>query len=144
MDDVPAATIKKVQTLAQIAADLRLGKDFNITRLTILKSLCADPDAAAQFAFHIAKTTQQSMKRPRIASSKKQHQYQLLAAKAVRRITAYLKKPTKEADMGLRESLSEIRSVQDRYEHQRWGRVRIIESMELLRIETALECVLHP
>ena len=50
----------------------------------------------------------------------------------------------KEADMGLRESLSEIRSVQDRYEHQRWGQVRIIESMELLRIETALKCVLHP
>ena len=40
-------------------------------------------------------------------------------------------------------SVPEIRSVQDRYEHQRWGPVRIIESLELLRIETALECVLH-
>ena len=98
MNDVPAATIKKIQTLAQIAADLRQGKDFNITRLTILKSLCADPDAAAQFALHIAKKTHQSMKRPSSASSKKQHQYQLLAAKAVRQMTAYLKNSTKEAE----------------------------------------------
>jgi hypothetical protein len=144
MNDVPAATIKKIQTLAQIAADLRQGKDFNITRLTILKSLCADPDAAAQFALHVAKKTHQSMKRPGSASSKKQQQYQLLAAKAVRQMTAYLKNSTKEAERALRDTLSEVRSIQDRYEHQRWGPVRIIESMELLRTETALECVLHP
>ena len=56
MNEVPAATIKKIETLVQIAADLRQGKDFNITRLTILKTLCAEPDAASQFAFHIAKT----------------------------------------------------------------------------------------
>jgi hypothetical protein len=144
MNDIPAATIKKIQTLAQIAADLRQGKDFNITRLTILKSLCADPHAAAQFTLYIAKKTHQSMKRPGSASTKKQHRYQLLAGKAVRRMTAYLKNPTKEAETALRQTLSEVRSVQDRYEHQRWGPVRIIESMELLRIETALECVLHP
>ena len=144
MNDVPAATIEKIQTLAQIAADLRQGKDFNITRLTMLKSLCSDPDAAAQFALCIARKTQQRMKRPGRSQSKKQQRYHRLVSLALRRLTAYFKNPAEEADTDLHESLSEIRSVQDRYEHQRWGLVRIIESMELLVIETALQCVLHP
>jgi hypothetical protein len=64
MNEAPPNIAKKIQTLAQIAADLRQGKDFNITRLTMLKSLCSDPDAAAQFAFYLAKKTQQALKCP--------------------------------------------------------------------------------
>jgi hypothetical protein len=144
MNEVPPKTLKKLQTLAQIATDLRQGKDFNITRLTMLKSLCSDQDAAAQFALYIAKKTEQAMKCPGRSGSKKQQRYQQLVSRAVRRMTAYLKAPTEEADTDLHELLSEVRSVQDRYEHQRWGPVRIIESMELLVVETALQCVLHP
>ena len=143
MKEVPPKTLKKIQTLAQIAVDLRQGKDFNITRLTMLKSLYSDPDAA-QFALYIAKKTQQAMKRPGRSRSRKQQRYQRLVGKAVCGMTSYLKKPTDEEKSSLHELLSEIRSVQDRYEHQRWGLVRIIESRELLVVETALECVLHP
>jgi len=144
MNEAPPNIAKKIQTLAYIAADLRSGKDFNITRLTMLKSLCSDPDAAAQFALYIANKTQQAMKCPGRRPSKEQQRYHRRFSKAVRRMAAYLKNPTEEADTDLHELLSEIRSVQDRYEHQRWGPVRIIESMELLVVETALECVLHP
>ena len=119
MNEVPRKTVEKLGTLAQIAADLRRGEDFNITRLTMLKSLCGNPNAAAQFALYIAKKTQQRMKRPGRSRSKKQQRYQRLAGKAVRRMTAYLKNPTEQADTDLSESLSEIRSVQDRYERQR-------------------------
>ena len=62
----------------------------------------------------------------------------------MRGLTGFLKKRTKPAESALHDLLSEIRSAQGRYEHQRWGRVRIIESMELLVVETAFECVLHP
>ena len=55
MKEVPPKTLEKLQTLTQIATDLRRGKDFNITRLTMMKSLCSDPDAAAQFALCLAK-----------------------------------------------------------------------------------------
>ncbi len=44
----------KIRRLAKVAAELREGDHFNITRLTTLKSLCEDAKAAAQFAFHIA------------------------------------------------------------------------------------------
>ena len=144
MNEVPPKTLKKVQTLTEIAADLRQGKDFNITRLTTLKNLCSDPEAAAQFALYIAKKTQQAMKRPGRSPSRTQQRYQRLVSKAVRGITNYLKSATEKPEESLYELLSDIRGVQDRYEHQRYGAVRIIESRELLVVETALECVLHP
>ena len=144
MNEATPNIAKKIQTLAHIAADLRQGKDFNITRLTILKSLCSDPDAAAQFALYLAKKTQQAMKRPGRSPSKTRQRYQRLVSEAVRGMASYLKSATEEVEESLYELLSEIRSVQDRYEHQRWGAVRIIESRELLVVETALECVVHP
>ena len=147
MNEIPPKTLKKIQTLAQIAADLRQGEDFNITRLTVLKSLCSDPEAAAQFALYIAKKTQQAMKspkRPGRSPSKTQQRYQRLVGSAVRRMRKHLKARTTGTKSSLDDVHSEIRSVQDQYENQRWGPVRIIESMELLVVETALECVLRP
>ena len=144
MNEVPVATVRKIQTLAQIAADLRRGKDFNITRLTLLKSLCSDPEAAAQFALFIAKKTQQAMKRPGRSPSKKKQRYQRLVGSAVHRMTRHQREETTETRSSLDDVYSQIRSVQDRYEHQRWGAVRIIESRELLVVETALECILYP
>lgn len=55
MNEVPAKITKKIQTLDQIVADLRQGEHFRITRLTMLKSLFSDPQAAAKFALYIAK-----------------------------------------------------------------------------------------
>lgn len=52
---------KKIATLAQIAQELHQGKNFNLTRLTSLKSLCADPKAAGQFCFYLAQLTQQKL-----------------------------------------------------------------------------------
>jgi hypothetical protein len=143
MSEAPAKTIKKIETLVQIAADLRNGEHFNITRLTLLKSLCSDADDAADFALYIAKKTQQAMK-PKPKPSKTQKRYQRLVGKAVREMKAYLKSPTEEAKAGLRDLRTEIYGVQDQFEHQRWASVRIIESMELLTVETALACLLQP
>ena len=43
MSDVAPATIKKIRSLIQIATDLRPGKHFSLTRLTMPKSLCSNP-----------------------------------------------------------------------------------------------------
>jgi hypothetical protein len=144
MNEVPAKTLKKVQTLTEIAADLHQGKDYNITRLTMLKSLCSDPDAAAQFALYIAKKAQQAMKRPGRSPSKTKQRYQRLVGSGVRRMTKHIKEGTTETQSSLDDVHSEIQGVQDQYENQRWGSVRIIKSRELLVVETALECVLRP
>ena len=144
MNEVPTTTLKRLRTLTQIAADLRQGKDYNITRLTMLKSLCSDQNAAAQFALYIAKKTQQAMKRPGRSESKTKQRYLRLVGSAVRRMTKHLKEGTTETKSSLDDVHSEIQSVQNKYECQRWGAVRIIKSMELLVVETALECVLYP
>jgi hypothetical protein len=49
--------VRKIQTLAEIAAELRQGKSFKVTRLTLLKNLCDRPEDAAKFAVHLAKRT---------------------------------------------------------------------------------------
>src|SRR5215212_12133585 len=51
----PRAVLSRVRKLAQIARDLSEGANFSITRLTILKSLCEDPEVAAHFAVFLAR-----------------------------------------------------------------------------------------
>lgn len=51
----------RVHKLAQMAADLRQGASFNITRLTTVKRLCADSAAAARFALYLAERTRERM-----------------------------------------------------------------------------------
>ncbi len=143
---LPAIT-KKIQTLAQITADLHKGKDFSITRLTVLKSLCADPDAAAKFALHIATLTQKKMasrRRPGPAKPTKNGLYKKIVAGAVRGMTEYVKRRSTKTEEALYELLSQAKDAQNEYDRQHWGPVRIIHSMDLLVVETALECVLRP
>ena len=99
MSDVSPAAVKKIQTLVQIAEDLRHGKHFEITRLTMLKSFCSDPVAGAKFALHLAKKTQHSMKArgcPRYTEPAAWQQYRRLVGKAVRGMAGYLKRRTRK------------------------------------------------
>lgn len=147
MSNTPPAVVKKIHTLVQIADDLRHGKDFSITRLTLLKSLCSDPEDAAQFALYLSKKTQQAMKahrRPSHLKAAAWQRYQQLADKGVRAISVHLKDRTRQREDRLHELLQELRDEQNEFEHQRWVTVRIIHSMELLVVETALECCVSP
>ena len=65
------ATLKEMvavlRALEQILADLRQGKSYQITRLTRLKRLCAESEAATQFAAFVAQRSLQRLverKRP--------------------------------------------------------------------------------
>ena len=147
MNEVPGKITKKIQTLDQIAADLRQGEHFRITRLTMLKSLCGDADNTAAFALYIAKKTQQAMKTrscPDHVEAESWRRRQRLAARAVRGMAKHLKEATTKTKSSLDDLLSEIRGVQNQHKHQQWGPVRIIKSRELLVVEMALECVLQP
>ncbi len=147
MNEVSPKIVKKIRTLAQIAAELHQGKDFNITRLTLLKGFCSDPEAAAQFALQIAKLTKKKMKEgdcPSHITPENWGRYQRLAAQAVRGMTKHLKETTPEQESSLHKLLHVIRNVQGEFERQKWRLVRRIHSRELRTIETALECVLRP
>jgi len=48
------ATASRIGKLAEIAQELREGERFEITRLTRIKALCEEPQAAADFTIYIA------------------------------------------------------------------------------------------
>lgn len=144
MREISPKVLQKIETLAQIAAELRQGERFKVTRLTLLKGLCDDPQAAAQFALYLAKKTRQRMKSSAHRSTRKDQQFYRLVNKGIRELAAYLRNPTDEQRRTLRQAHTEAQNAQNRFERQRWGSVRIVESRELLIVETALECVLRP
>ncbi|MCA1837760.1 MAG: hypothetical protein LC674_03050, partial [Actinobacteria bacterium] len=45
----PAAITAKIRKLVQLTRALERGEDFMVTRLTTIKSLCTDEQAATQF-----------------------------------------------------------------------------------------------
>ncbi|MBI4784015.1 MAG: hypothetical protein HY785_22250 [Oscillatoriophycideae cyanobacterium NC_groundwater_1537_Pr4_S-0.65um_50_18] len=138
---------KKISTLAQIAQELRQGKDFNITRLTSLKSLCADPQAAGQFCLHLAQLTQQNLQdqeKPDHLEEGTWLNCKNLINEAVSEMEMYLAEPTKEKENLLQNLLSRVKEVNNQYKNQNWGLVRIIQSTEVLLIEKALYGVLRP
>jgi hypothetical protein len=146
MEKPSPTVLKKIQALAQIAAGLRQGKDYNITRLTLIKSLCSDPDAAAKFALFIAKLAQRRFKArpPSDTKPTARQQYTQLIGHAILAMSRYLKSPTKKTKDNLLELCRRAKEAQSRVEHQQWGDVRIIECWELLIVETAMECLLNP
>jgi hypothetical protein len=92
-------TVAKIRTLAQIAEELRGGAVFSITRLTTVKSLCEDPEAAARFVVHLAVLTQAKMSRrdcPDRLDSVQWTHFQELAANAIReKVTLRSGRPTR-------------------------------------------------
>jgi hypothetical protein len=128
MEQPSPAVVKKIQSLGKIAADLRQGQHFNITKLTIIKSLCSDPDAAAKFAAYIAKLAQRQFKARRSGDTKSRtQQYGQLIAAAIPAMARYLKSPTEAAKSKLWGLYDRAKETQNRVEHQQWADVRIIE-----------------
>ncbi len=141
-NSVPNATTK-IRRLAQIAADLRVGHTFPITRLTTIKSLCTDPDAAARFSHHIAKLTACKMEHQQEPTPPHWTAYIELVTEAITHMERYLQNPTTDIDP-LRNVLVSLQQVQNTYKNITWGPVRIIESRDVLVVEDAVQCLLKP
>src|SRR5882724_12525063 len=89
--------VPKIRQLATMAAELREGASFNITRLTTLKSLCEDSTAAARFAVHLAQLTYRRMQEkpcPSHLDPEKWEYYKQVVNEAIRQMQRYLEKPT--------------------------------------------------
>ncbi|MEM9002363.1 MAG: hypothetical protein AAGE59_02430 [Cyanobacteria bacterium P01_F01_bin.86] len=141
-----SAISKKLSTLANMVQDLRQGKQFNITRLTSMKSLCADSEASGQFCLHLAKLTQAKIdekRQPGHLEEKTWLECKELIGQAVAGMENHLLDPTQENKGLLQELLSRAREINNKYENQAWGPVRIIQSGDVLLIEKALYGILQ-
>lgn len=128
------ATSKEIvgvlRALEQILADLRQGKAYQITRLTRLKRLCADSEAATQFAAFVAQRALQRLlerKRPETVVPERWERYITLASDRVDRMQHYLVEATPETQAALREQMAVLRQSQSTYQNIPYGAVRIVE-----------------
>lgn len=136
-DAHPAA--KKVRNLEEVAEALRRGEGFSVTRLTTIKRLCEDAEAAGAFALFLSRNIKSRMR-----EKEAPQRYRQLVNRAVREIAPYLKDPTEDHKERLYPLLQEMIGEQNEYRRIYGGPVRIIRSKDLLVAEKALRAVLRP
>jgi hypothetical protein len=133
----PAA--KKVKNLEDVAEALRRGEGFSVTRLTTIKRLCEDAEAAGAFALFLSRKIQRRMR-----EKEAPQRYRQLVNRAVRERVTYLKDPSEERRERLWTLLREIEGEQDEYQNIPFGLLRKVKSFDLLVVEHALKAVLRP
>ncbi len=136
----------KVRRLAQLAADLRQGKDFPSTRLTVLKSLCQEPEVAARFALHLARRIREKVeeqaKKPGYLQTKEWARHRELIDRGVGAMEQHVATPSEERSSKLWGLLREMEGEQNEHRHIHGGPVRMIKNNDLLLVEYALRCFL--
>ena len=97
--------IKKVNKLSKIAEALRQENKFHVTRLTVIKSLCAEPEAATAFALILAQKTQKKMRQKNYPQP-----FRELVHIVVKELKPYLADPTEERQARLSSLCEEMKS----------------------------------
>lgn len=132
--------------LEAIADELARGASYPITRLTVLKRLCAEWETAARFACYLAELAQD---RFRIAPTAhlepgRREAFGDRIGAAVACIHRYLAAPDRDADLALRAARRELQAAQSEFRDMRWATVRNIHSFDALVVEHATQCILDP
>jgi len=145
---MPETAESRVRKIVEIAQELRDGKRrFEITRLTRIKALCEDPDAAAQFAIYIARLTRDKMRDaqcPSNLSPEDWDQHKKLVWEALSQMESYMESPTSEKASVLWELLPQLEKVQGQRDGMYGALIRIINNRYVLLTEHALRCLLYP
>jgi hypothetical protein len=131
-----AQIIKRVKKLSEIAEALRQGNKFHVTRLTIIKSLSADPEAATAFALFLAQKIRKKMRQ-----GKCPERYRELVDRAIKELTPYLADPTEERKARLALLYREMEAEQNEHQQIGWNLVRMLKSTELVVVEESLRSV---
>jgi hypothetical protein len=130
--------VKGVRKLTDLAPALRQGNDFPVTRLTTIKSLCAEPQAVAAFALFLARRIQSKMRQGQTPE-----RYRNLVDRAVKELKPYLTDPTEERKERLSSLCREMEAEQNDYEKIGWNMVRMLNSRDLVVVEESLKSVLR-
>jgi len=129
---------KQVRKLEEIVEAIRRKEYVQVNRLTVVKKLSENRDAAGAFALFLARKSQ-----ARLREKQGPQRYRDLVNRAVREVKLYLDDPTDDRRQGLRSLLREIEEEQNEYESIRWTMVRNIKSWELLTVENAVRSILR-
>ncbi len=130
--------IKQVSKLDAIVEEIRGKENVQVNRLTVVKKLCENPEAAGAFAMFLAQQA-----RGRLSEKQGKERYVQLADRAVREMKSYLDHSTEDCKKQLRSLLLEIEAEQNEYVSIQWNAVRNIKSWDLLIVENTLRTILN-
>ena len=133
-----ARIVKKVKKLSEIAEALRQGERYPGTRLTIIKSLCQEPDAAAAFAWFLAQRIQSKMRQQKCPKTFRQ-----LVDRAVKELRPYSPDPTEERKARLSSLCQDMKAEQNEYKKTCWNIAQLLKSRNLDVVEQCLRSVLR-
>ena len=137
----------RVRRLAATAAALREGRNFPVTRLTVIKALCREPRDAALFVTHLAVAARDQIvsgRRPRHLAPEVWEHHKALAVEAVVAMQEHMTRASARSKPRLADVLGRVERTQDKVVPVAWGQARVIDDRFLLIIEYALQCLLSP
>jgi hypothetical protein len=138
--------VTAARKLAALADELERGASFPITRLTVLKRLCADGENAASFARYLAVLSQNYFRTapPSLLDDARVEAFSERIDTTVACIHSYLAVPTRDAELALRAARRELESAQSETRDTQWATLRTIHSRDALVVENAANCILDP
>src|SRR5436190_24342652 len=110
--------LRKVRKLAQLPDQARHSQfAVSITRLTVLKSLCQQPEVASRFVTRLAQRTRQKVeekaKRLGYLSTEEWARHRAMIGRAVAALENYLDQPSEEGRSGLWTLFQELAGEQN-------------------------------
>jgi hypothetical protein len=132
-----AQIIEKVKKLSEIAEALRQGNKFHVTRLTIIKSLCSEPEAATAYALFLCLKIQKKMRQ-----KKYPEQFRELVDRAASELKSHLADPNEDGKAGLASLCREMASAQKGYKKLGRNAGRMLKCMDLVLVEECVRSVL--
>ncbi len=144
---VSKSTASRIGKLAEIAQELREGKGFEITRLTRIKALCEEPQAAADFAIYIARLTWDKMKNAKCPDNLSQEdwaQHTEFVSEALSRMESYMESPDSDKRSALWDVFPKLQQVQGQRDGPYGALLIIVHNRYAFLVESALRCLLYP
>jgi hypothetical protein len=148
-DPVPRDVLAKVRKLAQLPLDIRQSMfAVSVTRLTSLKSLCHEPQTANRFVTFLARKALQRAERGQRHSGplppEQDQAHRELMAQGLAEMEGWPDQPSEARRHQLGGTLGRMQAEQNEQRPVPFGAVRLIRDGELLIVEDAARCLLHP
>jgi hypothetical protein len=147
-EPIPRDVLNRVRKLAQLPGEARHSKfAIPVTRLTVLKSLCQQPDVANRFVTYLARKVLERVKqgksratRPKGATDLAHRQ---MMSEALAGMEAWQQRPTDDLRQALSDLQWRMQAEQNEYKNIPGGAVRLVTDWDLFLFEQALRCLLH-
>jgi hypothetical protein len=137
--------LQRIRKLAGLPDEIRQSRFVAITRLTVLKSLCREPETAHRFVAHLARRTSDAMEQPKARSAEPiatESSHRQMMVQALEGMDAWLRSPDEKTRRTLSALHGRMRDEQNEHRNIPFGAVRLITDANLLIFEYALSCVL--